>query len=104
MKLIEYLNSNEKQFFIYDGIDFDMIQKYSGVDYHIFLVESWIEEVKKWRRDNKIKSILTQNNVDFDPYQISNSFISIYQTNGDLDLIYDTIRKKIIDGYITQNI
>lgn len=104
MKLIEYLNSNEKQFFIYDGIDFDMIQKYSGVDYHIFLVESWIDEVKKWRRDNKIKSILTQNNVDFDPYQISNSFISIYQTNGDLDLIYDTIRKKIIDGYITQNI
>lgn len=104
MKLIEYLNSNEKQFFIYDGIDFDMIQKYSGVDYHIFLVESWIEEVKKWKRDNKIKSILTQNNVDFDPYQISNSFISIYQTNGDLDLIYDTIRKKIIDGYITQNI
>jgi len=97
MRLIEEINITTSIIRFYDGIDFDMIRDHTTEDFLIFFIDSWSTEVKKWERDNKINNILNNIYNDFNPSEINNNFILIYQTSGDLDLVYKTVRDRLLD-------
>lgn len=97
MILIDKVEYNNFNIFFYDGIDFDMIRDhndYSG-DFLIFFIYSWVDEVKKWNRDNKINNILEDMDNDFDPDLINKNTISIYLTNGYVMETYKVIKDKV---------
>lgn len=97
MRLIEEINIETCIVRFYDGIDFDMIRDHCTDDFLIFFIDSWSIEIKKWKRDNKIDLLLNGIDDNFNPSEIENNFIAIYQTCGDLDLVYKTIKDKILD-------
>ena len=97
MILIDKVEYNNFNIFFYDGIDFDMIRDHNDSDgkFLIFFIYSWVDEVKKWNRDNKINNILEDMNNDFDPDLINKNTISIYLTNGYVMETYKVIKDKI---------
>jgi len=103
MKLIEQISDENGLPIIrfYDGIDFNMISNHpvNGSDgFLFFFVDNWVIEKKIYERENKINSILEDEYKPpvEDTYKIENPYISIYQTNGNTNDIYQTIRKKVI--------
>jgi hypothetical protein len=98
MTLIDDILINGERFYFYDGIDFNMISNYTGTDFHIFLIDSWIKEVNRWQRDSRLNNLLNGELTDFNPNKINNNFICIYQTNGDLQSMYNIIKKKLTNG------
>jgi len=96
MRLIEEVKKSNINIKFYDGIDFNLISNHDNNDFLIFFVDNFIKEVKKWNRINKINK-LTNSGIDFNPMEINNNYIAIYQTNGDLDIIYKTIRNRMFD-------
>jgi hypothetical protein len=97
MILIDKIEFNNHNIFFYDGIDFDMIRDHKDTsgDFLIFFIYSWVDEVKKWRRDQKIKTILEDTDSNFDPDLINKNTISIYLTNGYVMETYKVIKDKI---------
>jgi hypothetical protein len=97
MILIDKIEFNNHNIFFYDGIDFDMIKDHKDTsgDFLIFFIYSWVDEVKKWRRDQKIKTILEDIDNNFDPDLINKNTISIYLTNGYVMETYKVIKDKI---------
>lgn len=102
MILIEelYVDKMRVQFFY--GIDFDSIMKHSkdGDDGFIFcFIDNWVSEVKKWERNCKINSVIT--NRDFEKFKsesIENNYTAIYQLDGvELDVLFKVIKDKVIN-------
>ena len=83
----------------YDGIDLDIAMKHptDGSNGFIYcFVDSWVSEVKKHQRSSKIDSILDEFEYkEFGSEDINNNYICIYQTNGDLEVVYNTIKENI---------
>lgn len=83
----------------YKGIDFNIAQKHpkdgSG-GFLFFFVEKWSDEVKKYNRESKIDNIIDSKPIDnFDIDQLDNNYICIYQTDGNFDVIYESIKNNI---------
>ena len=83
----------------YDGIDLKMAQEHpkdgSG-GFIFYFVENWVSEVKKYDRESKIDNILSDKEViDFDIDIVNNNYICIYQTDGDLEIVYKAIKENI---------
>lgn len=94
MTLISEHNKNNIKF--YDGIDFDYVKSFpndGSKGMCVFLIESWISEVKKWKRSKKLEHILNNKKFDLD-HNIDNNYVVIYQTNGELDKIYNILLEK----------
>lgn len=105
MTLIEVMNYKGTSINFYKGVDFNILMKHpkDGSKGFIFcFMESWIKEVQSYNRNNKIKSVIENSNYsDFDWNDINNNFIAIYQADGiDMDLLYQTIRDKVIRGHL----
>jgi|ERR1035437_8625815 hypothetical protein len=81
----------------YDGIDYDVIinhPKDGSGGFIYFFIDRWVDEIKKYNRDIKINSIFSESYKEFDPEVIENSYISIYQTDGNTMGIYKIIRER----------
>jgi hypothetical protein len=94
MTLISEHNKNNIKF--YNGIDFEYAKSFPNDGSEgmcVFLIESWISEVKKWKRSKKLEYILNNKKFDLD-HNIDNNYVVIYQTNGELDKIYNILLEK----------
>lgn len=97
MRLIEEINHFGFKILFYDGIDFDMIFGHESEDILIFFVESWVEEAKRWSRECKIRSIFDgSDSKNLSIEDIVNPNVGIYQTSGNLDAIYSSVKEKIL--------
>lgn len=97
MILIDETNIEGIDVKFYNGIDFDVVVNHpndgsNGFIY--FFIDNWVEEIKKHRRNNKIDSII-ENSKIFDPEDIENNYIAVYQTSGYTSEVYKTIREKV---------
>jgi hypothetical protein len=100
MTLIEKEIINNRLCYYYHGIDFDMIRNHpkdgSG-GFIVFLIESFINEIKNQNRDRKLVSILQkQDFVPFDTEEMAHDFVGIYQYEGvGLNTMLDVVKKQI---------
>ena len=97
MILIDKIKHNNYNIFFYDGIDFNMIREHKDIsgDFLIFFIKSWNDEVKKWKREQKLNRLLDGTGDEFDPDLIDKNTISIYLTNGYVMETYQVIKDKI---------
>ncbi len=107
MKLIESINIDNNNIKFYNGVDFDKLithPKDGSGGYLVCFLESWINEVKTYNRNNKIKSVFTKEEYsDFEWESINNDFICIYQTDGiGISDIYKVIRNKFINKQLPE--
>jgi len=82
----------------YDGIDFNMILEHpkdGSKGFIYFFIGNWVEEMKIYKRDNKIDHIFGKPILDFNSDEIENNYIVIYQTNGHTMEIYKIIRERL---------
>ncbi len=108
MTLIETMNIDNNQINFYDGVDFDILighPKDGSKGFLICFLESWINEVKIYNRNNKIKSVFNKEEYsDFEWEKINNNFISIYQADGiGVFEIYKVIRNKFINKQLPES-
>ena len=99
MTLISKENIDGSEVRYYDGIDFDIIKSHpkdgSG-GFIICFVDSWVSEVKKYNRGNKIDTIINNKETnEFDIEEINNNWVCIYQANGMTEQVYETIKKNL---------
>ena len=102
MTLIEKLYLDGVCFNFYNGIDFDVIMNHSkdGLDGFIFcFVDNFVKEVKKWERESKIDSLLTEKiSQKFDSQDIDNNYIAIYQLEGtEPGTLFEVIKEKVLN-------
>lgn len=108
MTLIETMNIDNNQINFYDGVDFDILinhPKDGSKGFLICFLESWVNEVKIYNRNNKIKSVFNKEEYcDFEWEKINNNFISIYQADGiGVFEIYKVIRNKFINKQLPES-
>lgn len=86
MTLIEKEILSNGDFHYYHGIDFDLVKNHptdGSAGFLIFLIESFIKEIKEYERNNKLKSLLNGEHFQpFDTKQMSHDFVCIYQYEG----------------------
>lgn len=97
MTLIEEINIETCIVRFYDGIDFDMIRDHKKEEFLIFFIDNWLDSYKQWERDKKIDSLLTDIDDDFNPRTMENNWIAVYQTSGNLEMTYLTIKSKLLE-------
>jgi hypothetical protein len=76
----------------YDGIDFDFINSYNKKELIVIFIDNWVNEEKKWKRECKINSLFGGKKYK----KINNLYIQIYQTDGHLTAVFETIKKKML--------
>lgn len=101
MTLIDEIKISNIIIKFYNGIDFDMVKKHpkdgsNGLIF--FFIDKWETEVKIQKRDNRLLSILDEESEIHDIDDIDNNYIAIYQTDGNTEIVYKEIRKKIENG------
>lgn len=85
-------------YIFYSGIDFNILK---DIEDHtaIVYIEKWSDVLKSVRRNNRISKVLyDESNIDESNIANivnDNHRVCIYQTNGYLDVIHDTIKTKI---------
>jgi len=99
LTLIEKINISGTDTYFYDGIDFEMIRNHKEENgFLIFFVDSYINSIKVWERENRLNSILEGTDFeDFESEKYQNNYIAIYQTSGNLIPVYEAIKKKILE-------
>jgi hypothetical protein len=102
MTLIEEISIDDIKIQFYDGIDFNIVINHpkDGSNGFIFcFIDNWITEVKKWERESKINSIISNDKFQkFKSESIENTWLSIYQTDGtDKMSLYKVIKEKVLN-------
>ncbi len=95
MKKIDELLTKVGNYIFYDGIDFDFIKNYKGNDMIVVYVDEWNKALNMLNRENKINTLIGEKTLSVNSILDNNLYISIYQTNGYLDAVHDTIKSKI---------
>lgn len=85
---------NSGNIIFYDGIDFEYVAKYEGKDMLVFFIDNWNKTLKTYERNNKINYLLGLEELK--STKIDNNYVVIYQTNGYLDAVYNTIKTKFM--------
>ena len=98
MTLIEKIEIDGTKIMFYDGIDFDMAIGHSDdSEFLIFFVESYVAAAKAWTRTRRLDSVLEGKEIDYeDAPEIENHRVAIYQTSGNTEAVYETVRKKLL--------
>ena len=100
MTLIETEIINNRICHYYHGIDFEMIRNHpkdGSSGFIVFLVESFIREIKNQNRERKLKSVLENKDfVEFDTEEMAHDFVGIYQYEGvGFKPMLDIVKKQI---------
>jgi hypothetical protein len=101
MNLIESIIVDGSEFSFYNGIDFDIVMSHpdDGSKGFIFcFIENWIDEVKIWKRQSKLDSVLNNKLIeDFNSKKIENNYLAIYQLQGtEPGVLFEIIKEKVI--------
>ena len=98
MTLIEKIEIEGTKIMFYDGIDFDLAIGHSDdSEFLIFFVDSYVAAAKAWMRTRRLDSLLEGKECRFEEApEIENSRVSIYQTSGNTEAVYQTVRKKLL--------
>lgn len=98
MTLIEKIEIEGTKIMFYDGIDFDMAIGHSDdSEFLIFFVDSYVAAAKAWMRTGRLDSILEGKEDSFgDMPEIENHRVSIYQTSGNTEVVFETVKKKLL--------
>lgn len=102
MILIEKIIIDHIEYQFFDGIDFrDVIEhpKDGSGGFKFFFINNWVTEVKSWRRENMLDSLLFDTDYQTkNPIDIENDYISIYQLEDvSIDILYKVIKDKVIN-------
>jgi hypothetical protein len=83
----------------YNGIDLKIALEHpkDGSGGFIFcFVDKWVSEVRKYNRESKIDDVLGDGEFkEFDSDELNNNYICIYQTDGNLEPVYNAIKGNI---------
>ena len=108
MILIDEIIVDNVNIKFYEGMDFDLLLNHAkdGSNGFIFcFIESWVKESQSYNRNNKLKSVIDNTEYsEFDWEDISNDYISVYQTDGiGVDILYQAIREKVIQNHLPRS-
>lgn len=86
----------------YDGIDYEFVLNYNKKELIVIFIENWKKEELRFTRDAKIKSLLE--NKEYKKLDdINNMYIVIYQTNGYLEIMAESVKKKFMSNSTVNN-
>ena len=95
MILFDEFDVNGRTIKFYDGIDYEFVRNYDKKEFIVIFIEDWSKEQISFVRDAKINSLF-----DGPEYKeledINNNYIAIYQTSGYLEIVADSIKKKLL--------
>lgn len=100
MRLIESEIINDRVYYYYEGLDINMIKNHprdgSG-GLIIFLIESFITEMKNQNRDRKLNSVLKNKEfIPIDTESMAHDFVAIYQYEGvGMKNMIDVVKKQM---------
>ena len=99
MTFLDKIDIQNTEVKFWSGFDLNQILNHptDGSDgFMIVLVESISKERLKFQRESKINQILGSKNIDFDNLldNMSNNYLSIYQSNGEDELIVKILKEK----------
>lgn len=97
MKILDEINIDGDIVKFYDGIDFDFVHNYKKKELLVIFIDNWTSEYKRYERNSKIDYILDDKKINLK--DIENNYIAIYQTNGFLEPVYETIKKKMLEKH-----
>lgn len=80
----------------YQGIDFDFVKNYDKQELIVIFIDDWKTESLKLKRDGKISSVLEDKEY-IDLENIENNYIVVYQTSGYLDIVSESIKKRLLN-------
>lgn len=81
----------------YKGIDLDFVKNYNKEELIVIFIDDWNTESLRLKRDGKISSVLEDKEY-IDLESIENNYIVIYQTSGYLDIVSDSIKKRLLNS------
>jgi len=91
---------NDMIFRYYNGIDLDVIKNHpkdgSG-GFIVFLIESYVKEIKNQNRERKLNSILNNKKfIPIDTDEIIHDFVGVYQYEGvGLNTMIDIVKEQM---------
>ena len=95
MILFDEININGDIVKFYDGIDYEFVRNYDKKEFIVIFIEDWAKEQISFIREAKINSLF-----DGPEYKeledINNNYIAIYQTSGFLEIVAESIKKKLL--------
>lgn len=81
----------------YQGIDLDFVKNYDKQELIVIFIDDWKTESLRIKREGIIESLLEDKEyVDLE--SIENDYIAIYQTSGYLDIVSDSIKKRLLNS------
>lgn len=108
MTLIESIVVDSNLISFYDGIDIDLVINHpkDGSKGFIFcFIDNWSKEVKSWKRQTKIDSILmNKRHLEFEIEDLNNNYTIIYQLDEvKLEVLFKIIKDKVINKNFTEH-
>ena len=95
MTLFDEFDINGDIVRFYDGIDYEFVRNYDKKEFIVIFIEDWAKEQISFIREAKINSLF-----DDKEYQtledVNNNYIAIYQTSGYLEIVAESIKKKLL--------
>lgn len=81
----------------YHGIDLEFVKNYNKKELVVIFIDDWKTESIRIKREGIIESLLEDKEyVDLE--SIENDYIAIYQTSGYLDIVSDSIKKRLLNS------
>ena len=97
MTLIEKIEIEGTKILFYEGIDLDLAMGHSDdSEFLIFFVDSYVAAAKSWMRTRRVDSLLEGKEDVFEVPEIDNNRVAIYQTSGNTEVVFETVKKKLL--------
>ena len=97
MILFDEFNINGDIIRFYDGIDYESVRNYNKKELIVIFIEDWSKEQISFLREAKINSLF--NDKEYQTLEdINNNYIMIYQTSGYLEIVAESIKKKLLSN------
>jgi hypothetical protein len=95
MILFDEIDINGNIIKFYDGIDYEFVINYDKKELIVIFIEDWTKEQISFIREAKINSLF--GGQEYKKLEdINNNYIAIYQTSGYLEIVAESIKKKLL--------
>ena len=95
MTLFDEFDINGDIVRFYDGIDYEFVRNYDKKEFIVIFIEDWAKEQISFIREAKINSLFDDSEYK-ELEDINNNYIMIYQTSGYLEIVAESIKKKLL--------
>jgi hypothetical protein len=97
MTLFDEFDINGDIVRFYDGIDYEFVRNYDKQEFIVIFIEDWAKEQISFIREAKINSLFDGSEYK-ELEDINNNYIMIYQTSGYLEIVAESIKKKLLSN------